>query len=74
MASSDSFECIKNISLKLDFNNCKIIDLIQILIKNPIRITERRALVHIPKAQSDTDDLIVFLRFWDLQSSAKNCF
>ena len=44
MASFDSFKCIKNITLKLDLNNCEIINLIQILIKNPITVTERTAL------------------------------
>jgi len=45
MASFDSFKCIKNIELKLDFNNHKIIDLIQILIENLIMIMESRALL-----------------------------
>jgi len=38
------FECIKIIVLKSDFNNCKIIYSIQILIKNYIMLMERRAL------------------------------
>jgi len=40
-----SFNCIENIALKLDFNNREIIDLIWILIENPITITESRALM-----------------------------
>jgi len=36
---------IKNIVLKSDFNNCKIIHSIQILIKSLITIMERRALL-----------------------------
>jgi len=36
MASFEIFECIKNIELKLDFNNRKIIVLTWIVIEYPI--------------------------------------
>jgi len=42
--SFDSFECIENIALKLNFYNCKILVLARILIKFLITITECRAL------------------------------
>ncbi len=45
MASFESFKSFKNVALKLDFNNRKIFDSLQILILNPITIMERRALV-----------------------------
>jgi hypothetical protein len=45
MASFDRFDSIKNIALKSDFNNLKIIDSISISIENLIMITtEQRAL------------------------------
>jgi len=44
MATAYSFDCIKNMVLKSDFNNWEIIDLILIIIENLITITERRVL------------------------------
>jgi len=43
MASFNSFECIKIITLELNFYNRKIIVLTQILIEYPIMITECKA-------------------------------
>ncbi len=45
MACFKIFECIENITLKKDFNNCEIIISTQILIEYQITITECRALI-----------------------------
>jgi len=44
MASFDSYKCIKNITLKSNFYNSKILVSTQILIEYPIWNAERRAL------------------------------
>jgi len=44
-SSFKNFEFIKIIALELDLNNCKIIDMIRILIKNLITIMDCRAFL-----------------------------